>query len=236
MFYLIFNNKDNRNFGIEVKQRPTIPAPEKKTDTIEIPGYDGKYYIDYDTYEDIKIPVEFTLVEEDLDNIKSRYREILSWLNNINDNKLIFSDDIDWTYIVKSVEIDDLDYDEFYEFKTFKVNFVCEAYQYQLRGLKERKVIDIINNSYMKCKPVYRLETTLTTTYTIKINNISVKCKGNIIIDTMHDKILNSSDKTLAVGVTNINNMQDLYLNHGKNIISIPSNVSLFITPNFRSV
>jgi len=44
MYLIKRNKKTNTEAGVLVKERPAIPAPEYRYETIDIPGRDGKLY------------------------------------------------------------------------------------------------------------------------------------------------------------------------------------------------
>ena len=60
MYYIQRNGQTNSDINLYVKERPRIPSPEYKYDKQEIPGRDGELYTEYETVEDITIPVILT--------------------------------------------------------------------------------------------------------------------------------------------------------------------------------
>lgn len=231
----MYNNKSNEDLDIEVVKRPTIPFPTRNFKEISIDGHDGKYYIDEETYDDMTISIEFNFTENDLDNIKPRVRNIKNWIENMQDNKLILSDDPSTFYEVCKAELSEVTYQDLYEIQNFTINFTVRAYQYLLNGKKEIKINGVLFNHWNMCKPIYHI--TGNGSCNLSVNGITVICNVNntLIIDTEFDKVLNSCG-TLAIGVTNIKAMQDLYLKNGKNNITVSNGFDLYIKPNYRTI
>lgn len=234
-YSIVFNNKSNEELDIEIVKRPVIPIPNRRYKEIPIEGHDGNYYIDEETYEDMIISIEFNFVENDLDNIRSRARNIKNWIEDMRDDKLILSDDPSVFYKVCKAELSEITYQDLYEIQNFTINFTVRAYQYLLNGKKEIQLPTILFNHYDKSKPTYRIVGN--GACVLNINNTTVNCtiNGQLQINTEFDKILNS-DNTLAVGKTNIKKMQDLYLQKGKNIFNWTSGFTIYIVPNWRTL
>ncbi|NFG42080.1 phage tail protein [Clostridium botulinum] len=234
-YNIYFNNKSNEDLGIEVIKRPFIPIPKRKIKIIDIEGHDGNYYVDEEAYEDIVITIEFNFVENDLYNIRIRVRQIKKWLDNINNDKLILSDDPEYFFKVCKIESDDFNYENLYKIQQFNVNFICKPHQCLLKGQKEIKVNGVLFNHWDICKPTYRIVGN--GNCVLNVNGTIVNCNvsNELIINTEFDKILNA-DNTLAVEKTDIKAMQDLYLIEGKNNITITNGFKLCIKPNYRTI
>lgn len=232
---VIYNNKSNDELDIEVIKRPIIPVPNRKFREIPIDGHDGNYYIDEETYSDITFPIEFNFVENDLDNIRPRVRNIKKWIEDIQDDKLILSDDPSVFYKVCKAELSEITYQDLYEIQNFNINFTVRAYQYLLHGQKEMTLQSVLFNHWNKSKPIYRIVGN--GNCTLNINGTIVNCtvNGQLTINTEFDKILNS-DNTIAIGKTNIKKMQDLYLQKDKNTFSWTNGFTIYITPNWRTI
>ena len=91
--FIVFNNKNSyKDFKIKLLNEVIIPFPNKRMNPISIDGADGDLYEDLGGYDDIVIPVNLDILDEKI--IKNRYRSIKRWLNQIEDNKLMFSTDL----------------------------------------------------------------------------------------------------------------------------------------------
>ncbi|NFE72536.1 phage tail protein [Clostridium botulinum] len=232
---IIFNNMRQSDLDLEIIKRPFIPIPKRKIKTIDISDADGSYYINNEIYEDIIIQIEFNFIENNLDFIRQKIRTITFWLENIKDNRLRLMNDFDYYYKVKNVEIENFNYEELYEIQKFTVNFTCEPWQYLYYSSKELPINRLLYNDFYICKPVYRIQGTGTCNFTVNETKVTCNVNKELIIDTEHDKIL-EADKTFAIGKTNIKAMQDLYLQHGKNIISWSEGFKIFYIPNYRAI
>lgn len=141
MFYFIFNNKKNTDLGIKVVKRPNIPIPERNIELKSLKGRDGSLTRDYKTYNDIKISVSLNFISGENDFI-NKGAEIADWLYNINDNKLIFSDNDKFYYKVKKIECKDIER-SLKVIGKFIVTFVCDPYKYYI----DNNEIEITNST-----------------------------------------------------------------------------------------
>lgn len=237
-FTIFFNNKSNDDVDLDlyITQRPVIPVPTRKYETFEIKGHDGLYYEDLETYDDIVIPIEFNFNEENLDNTKPRVRSIKKWLENVQDRKLILSDDPGYFYYVQNAEINNVEsYDEFYELQKFTVNFTVKAYQYLLEGVNEIELKNVLFNNWCISKPIYRIVGNGTCNLNINGTITTLNITNQLTIDTEYNKIL-EADRKPAIGKSNIKNMSKLFLAEGKNNFSWTNGFRIYITPNYRAL
>ena len=234
-YNIYYNNKSNRDLGIEVVKRPYIPFPEKNIKSIDIPGRDGSYYVDNGSYNDMVISIDFNFVEDRVDDIRERIREIKHYFEDKIDNRLFLSDNLDTFFRVRKVELDNISYEDFYEIQQFTVDFTVEAYEYTLNGQNEIRATNEIFNQFDISKPTYRIVGNGTCYLTINGNKIKCIVNKELTIDTDNDKILDSN-KELTIGKTNIKEMKDLYLQSGKNTLSITNNFVLYVKTNFRTI
>lgn len=229
MFYLIFNNKKTTDLGISIVNRPSVQAPVKNVNKISVTGHNGDLYTNLGGYADITISVDFNFI--DRVNIKTSWRKIKSWLNNIQDNKLIFSDDMEFYYKVKNITLSELTITK-KVLGTFTVTFVCEAYQYDINGLN---YITLTNNSTLynyldNSKPLLKI--TGNGVGTITIN-------GTMFVVDVADYVY--VDSSLELSYKDITNPANLMtgeypvLQNGANTIAWDSNItSIEIQPNWR--
>lgn len=230
MFYLIFNNKNSyTDFNLRITKRPVIPAPVKNINKIEITGHDGDLYEDLGGYADIKIAVNFNFIDKD--NIKNSWRKIKSWLNNAQDNKLIFSDDIEFYYKVKNITLSELTITKRI-LGTFTATFICEAYCYDISGLNS---IQLSNNSILynyldTSKPLIKAYGGGVATITVNGQSFVIDVGEYVYIDSVLE--LTYKDKNTA---GNLQVGEYPVLINGENLISWDSNITkLEIQPNWR--
>ncbi|NFN20126.1 phage tail protein [Clostridium botulinum] len=234
-YSIIFNKICNLDLDIDIIKRPIIPFPTKRITPKDVPGHDGSYYIDEETYEDMIIPIEFNFVENDLDIIKSKVRNIKKWIDNIEDEKLILSDDPEMFYKVCKVELSEIAYEDLYEIQKFTVNFIVRPHQYTLKGQRQTELKNILFNHYDMSKPIFII--TGNGKCIFKVNDTTINCTvtNKLVINTEFDKIL-ESDGSFAIGKTDIKSMQDLYIKAGKNTFSWSSGFKVYIITNLRTI
>ena len=234
-YSIIYNNKSNEELDIEIVKRPAIPFPTRKFKEKEIEGHGGNYYIDTDTYEDMTISIEFNFVEDDLDNIRTKIIRVKNWIEHIEDDKLMLSDDPNVFYKVCKSELSEVTYQDLYEIQNFTINFTVRAYQYLLNGRKEIKLQNILFNHYDISKPIFRIVGNGACVFNVNGNVVNCNVNGQLTINTEFDKILESNG-SYAIGKTDKKKIQDLYLKKGKNIFSWSSGFTIYITPNIRTL
>lgn len=155
--YILFNNKNSyRDIGAKIVDKIIIPFPKRKVDKIEIPGGED-LYVDMGGYEDITIPIELDILDKR--QIKNKYRDIKRWLGIINDNHLLFWDDLDYFYKVKKVELPN-DFETMFSLNgTAVINFICDPYLYVVDGEEEIKLPPRLQNEYgIVANPTYRIK------------------------------------------------------------------------------
>ncbi|MDM0471072.1 phage tail family protein [Clostridium perfringens] len=232
MFYFIFNNKKNTDLGIQVVKRPNIPIPERNIELKSLKGRDGSLTRDYKTYNDIKISVSLNFISGENDFI-NKGAEIANWLYNINDNKLIFSDNDKFYYKVKKIECKDIER-SLKVIGKFIVTFVCDPYKYYL----ENNDIEITNSTKIN-SPILVVdsEPIISISGTGNINLI-INDKRTVLENVDESLIINSSILECYKGKESLNyKMSGEFpiLKRGENIINIEGNIkNIKIKPNWR--
>lgn len=232
MFYFIFNNKKNTDLGIQVVKRPNIPIPERNIELKSLKGRDGSLTRDYKTYNDIKILVSLNFISGENDFI-NKGAEIANWLYNINNNKLIFSDNDKFYYKVKKIECKDIER-SLKVIGKFIVTFVCDPYKYYI----DNNEIEITNSTEIvspilveSSKPLINVLGTGDISLTINNKRVQLeKVDENIIIDSVLKECYKEKD--------NLNyKMHGEFPNliRGSNTIEITGTIEkIIIKPNWR--
>lgn len=236
-FYIQVNGFDNEDYGFEIIKRPKIDFPIRRYSETEIKGHDGMYYVDENTVDDITFTLECNFIEEQLNEYRDRLREVDRWLRYTleENNKLILNNDDEYYYKVIKYNINSVDYEDgFYEINKFNIEFTVEGYKYKTSN-KKIKVNNFYRNPCDLSKPKYFLIGNGKCSLNVNGNVVNCNVNGQLIIDTEHDKILNS-DGSYAIGKTDIKHMQDLYLKHNKNNITISDKFELYMIPNLRVI
>lgn len=231
MLDLLFNLKFlKQDIGVSIVRRSPAILANKNINVINRVGADGDLYEDLGGRKDIIIPVECNFIS---DNPKEVFRRVKHWLNNIEDNKLIFTDDPGWFYKVVNVEIGQMDV-KFKRKGEFTINFTCRGWQYSLDGDEFLEIENntMLYNEYDKAKPLIYVEGNGEITITINNNKFKVMVKDYLYIDSELE--IAYREKTDCL---NIDDGDYPVLTYGENNISFTGNVNkLEIKPRWREV
>jgi predicted phage tail component-like protein len=217
-FSILFNNKDSvKDLKLQIDSRPNIPITEEDINNIAIEGLNGSLTEKYGTYKDIQIEINFNTVN--FKNIHSQFREIKAWLQSIQDNKLVLSDDPDYFYKVNYVTFEDNIERKFKYGGLFKATFVCKPFSYSFAGLNRITItqsMKLSNEGTAIAYPVLKIYGSGDITLTINNKNIILTgITDNIILDSImkeayNDNAENLNNKmngdfpTLDTGINNI--------------------------------
>lgn len=167
--FFIFNNINSKEKGILVNNLPPISKPERNYEELEIPGRNGKLYIDDESYNTFMYTITCTLMPD------SNIREISKWLNGTG--KLILCTELDKMYDV--LIKDQIDYEQTYRIcNQFEVNFevqpiVKSVEKKEINLTKEDSII--IQESTYQIKPYLKIFGNGNITLTINNNSINLK-------------------------------------------------------------
>ncbi|MDB2043042.1 distal tail protein Dit [Clostridium perfringens] len=231
MLDLVFNLKFlKQDIGVSIVRRSPAILANKNINVINRVGADGDLYEDLGGRKDIIIPVECNFIS---DNPKEVFRRVKHWLNNIEDNKLIFTDDPGWFYKVVNVEIGQMEV-KFKRKGEFTINFTCRGWQYSLDGDEFLEIENntMLYNEYDLAKPLLYLEGNGEITITINNNSFSVMLRDFLYIDSELE--IAYREKTDCL---NIETGDYPLLEYGENNISFTGNVNkVEIKPRWREV
>ncbi|MDU7067153.1 MAG: phage tail family protein [Clostridium perfringens] len=179
-FSFNFNHKNSWiDFKIKVLEI-TIPFPQEKKSTVKIPGGEDMVEVE-GGYEDIAIPVKIDILDERL--IETKYREIKRWLSFIEDDHLIFSDDLGFFYKVKMIDLKEF-ITEFQTCGTATVNFICSPYLYSVNGEYEMEFENNLFNEFpLNSEPVYKIVGNGTIKLNINSKIVTIDLADEIIVD-----------------------------------------------------
>lgn len=224
-----YNGTSASELKVLVKQRPNIPAPARKRNLIEVSGRDGELVKFDGTYEDIKISIEFNYITK-TGSWAEIYRRAKKWLYSQGNQELSFSDDPEFFYKVKDVEIGA---NERMSLRTgkFQASFLCEPYQYAASGKREHSVDEVRYNHFEASHPKYLISGTGNCTLTVNGNSVEITVDEHIVLDT--EKMLAYKNETLQN--TNVSgDYEAMYLTPGTNEIRITDGFTVSIIPNWR--
>lgn len=121
---LIIDGESLSEKGFSLAERPYIPTAEMRVNHIYVDGKDGSWTKE-EGYSDLDILTTLNILE--FENIKQRIREVKPLIMNAKEIRL--SDELDYFYKVKSVNIEDIN-NEHQGYGYFDVKFVLDPYQY----------------------------------------------------------------------------------------------------------
>ncbi len=228
---LEYANATAAEHHIKIMDRPNIPAPVINRTEIKIPGRDGILYLGEKTVDDISINVQMDFQgkrQEWFEHI----RGAKAWLLQGGIHKLKFSDDPEYFYRVKKVELSEIER-EFRMIGRFTATFFCSGYHYLESGDKKHSIDDVKYNPYHTSHPSYTIQGEGVCSLKVNGKTMAVQNVGqNVTIDTER-MIAYRTDGTLA-NTSVMGDYEDLYLNQGYNEIEVTDGFEVEIVPNWR--
>lgn len=230
-YFVEYNGVKNSDVNIYAT-RPNIPAAIRKNTVYKLPGVDGDLYGHEDAVEDITIDVKFGFFGPP-DKWMDMFRGAKKWLLTKLSGKLVFSDDPEFFYKVKTVSINTATR----TVKTigeFTASFVCEGYQYLKSGAYECGMDDVKYNPYSLSKPVYRITGEGMCNLVVNGKTMTANVGQEIIINT--DTMLAYRSNGTLQNTLISGDYENLWLVQGENTVSITSGFALSIIPNWRCI
>ena len=225
-YSITYNGLNSWEMRMPVKWRPSIPAPELEQEMITIPGRDGALMSNVKTYLPLEIDVEMNFLAKPCE-WADLFRAAKNWIKG--SGRLEQSDDPDYFFKVMKAEIADSERTS-QRLGNFTAHFICDPYMYRKDGLRAYGVNSVLNNLYDVCHPIYCITGTGTATLTVNGNTFTVG--GAAFIDTDLMITYDANNEPVASS----GDYDGLYLQPGKNTISIPDGFGLSVIPNWRSL
>lgn len=232
-FFFKYNGQMNTEYDVMVVKRPDIPSPKKKYSTFSIDGRDGDLYEEDGTYEDIDILLQMNFKGEP-DDWNEKLRRIRRWLNNTTNNKLVFSDDMDYFYKVKKVSISDTKRSK-KRAGRFDITFTCDPYTYLADG--ESLITDISNvivNLWEISKPIYYIFGNGKMSLNINGKNVTMNVQQALTVDTQMRLCYGAGNFLQNTAI--YGDYDSLFFYPGENNISFTDGFEVQIRPNWRSI
>lgn len=230
MFYIEFNGVTNRELGVAVTKRPSIPAPVQRGDYIEIAGRDGDLLVTDGTYKNIEIEVSMNFVRPPTQWNKT-YRGVKTWLKGGGILKM--SDDMEMFFKVKACGVSGIK-------RTAKVGghvtayFICDPYTYYGSGTLPTTIEQAKLNPYEEAHPIYKITGEGVCTLTVNDKSVTANVGQNLTIDT--DLFLSYREDGTLQNTAITGDYADLFLPNGMNNIEISNGFDLIIIPNWRTL
>lgn len=219
---LIFNRLNSLNdLGVGVQSYPSFPMINEEYEEYKVEGRSGSLIQNKGTYPDIKITFDLVLIK--FDDFWQSMDRVEEWLNNIEDNTLIY-DRKDICYKVKKVIKGNIKREAYLKEGEFKVTFLCEPFKYDVyKGDLEitENNTEIYYEGTINTLPLIKVwgsgEINLTLNNQINIENISY-----IEIDSNLKQVRNADGTSKDMN----SNGYFPYLKQGENIIGWTGNIS----------
>lgn len=220
------------DFGILISQRPNIPSPKRRINTINIPGRDSNLRFDEKTYEDITLTVQCSI--KDKQNLANKIDNIKAWLFNLGESDLVFSFQSDKKYIAQVVNA--IDFKQVYKyFGEFPIIFNCRPFKYAVDNTEvviNQSKTTVINPGTIESEPVISIYGSGDIVF--KINGEEINHKGiteKIIVNSVIQDCYDDAGNNLNSKMSG----EFLKLKPGENTIEFSGSVTkVEILPNWR--
>ena len=221
---IYFNNLTTEDLELNISERPELPTPQRRYKETEIPGANGTY-VEEDGFEDIPLRISFNFpVKEDLWN---KFNRVKKWINLIEDNRLILSENTYITYRVKKVEMANI-VREYNLVSEFELIFTCESFPYITQDLNPIEILDtnkILNCGEFIAKPMLHIKGSgkIKLIFNNKVFEIE-NVENEITIDSTEEVLLKNNSIAL-----NKNKGEYPVLTVGENTFSYEGNITSII-------
>lgn len=231
-YFIIFNGIADKDIGLSAIKRPNIINPQKDSITEKaIEGRDETVTVKSKTLKNIEISVSYNFI--DREDFIEKTRVIKKWINNIEDNRLIFSDDIDMYYKVKYCKLQVIERNRKKK-GNFEVTFVCSPFIYYKTGDEEIVNPSVVHNpSYLIAKPIYKIEAEGLISLIVNGKETKFNIGQELLIDTELELCFREKTKN---NIAFEEGWYDyLFLNKGENTIEWKGDLkSLIVIPRWR--
>lgn len=220
--------------GVVVKLLGTIqiPTPQKRYDTITIPGRDGLLY-EEDAYDDIVIPLEMEIQDLDLKENEDAIDIVKRWLKEATDPRLFLSVDERSFYRVHQVEMSEIEI-QYRRYGQFTAKFTCDPYRYQAASDVAVNLTEQLMNNYAVSRPIYIITGNGACTLTVNGNAIPLTVDGELTINT--EKQLCYKSQGVFANKAMTGEFSDLFLLQGKNTLALTDGFTGKIITNMRKI
>lgn len=217
-FSIYFNNKNSyEDLDILLKEEVYLSPNSEEIETININDRNGSLTRKKGTFPDREIDITFVLPHLNKDEMYYKLEEIVDWLEDVEDNRLMLNDHR--YYKVKHVSYGDIT-SQALRFFEITITFTLEPFKYDYNE-EEREVysnVTIENLGNVYSEPI------ITITPKGNITNFTITTNGDIfkIVDTVNKTVtINSELKKCVSNNLNINTSGNYpILNRGENIIT----------------
>lgn len=225
-----FNGILGSNIGVFATKYPSIPPAIEKVEQIEIPGRSGKLQIKKRNFEETEIPIEFNYIgKEEMWN--ERWRMVKQWLSE-RDTELKFGDNGEFFYRISRVQLG-VNERVTKRIGRFSATFVTkDGLSYYQSGKRPINVSEAIHNPGIFSQPIYKITGEGMCVLTVNEKIMTANVSGNLTIDT--ERMIAYREDGILRNTAISGNYEDVYLQEGKNIISITEGFECKVIPRWR--
>ena len=182
-----FNGQWANEFGALVKttKRPILPSIRQEYESI--PGRHGTYDFSDRTLEDRLMEVDCSLIASSVADLRTKARQIASWLYRTQKSQIIFADETDKYYLGKVTN--QIEVEQMATIGEFTLQFRCDPFAFSVQEKTAQKPsgtssITVNNNGSYECLPILIITATgaALTNPLVTIGDKTIKWTGTLNI------------------------------------------------------
>ena len=241
MFDFNINGTAASSVGVYAIRRPNIPTPKRRISLITVPGADGAFTDDEETYEPIQFDIECNFMSKTPDTFADEARAVRQWLYSQQRSELIFSDDTEFFYKTQIILPSDIERTS-NRIGVFTISVTCNPYTYLSSGKEEIQLSSgITNPTAFIAKPIYKFSGSgrfqITVGTYVLIYDFAITVSESATVDTELMLAYDSDGESIINNLTR-GDFNTLWLNPGSNSIKtfVPSGGSISMIPRWRTI
>lgn len=225
-----YNGMLGSSLGVYATKYPSIPAAEEDIEEKSIPGRSGKLHIRKQCFKETVIPIEFNYIgKEELWN--ERWRKAKEWLSAVN-AELSFGDDPNFYYRISKVTIGSNERVSRRVGKFVASFTTTDGLTYFESGNLATDYAELLENPGIFSQPIYIITGEGMCTLTVNGKSITANVAQNLTIDT--ERMISYREDGTLQNTAISGNYEDLYLQEGKNIITVTDGFECKVIPRWR--
>jgi len=227
-YNMIFNGLTSQSHNIFFYDYPEFTYAKDREEVISVQGRNGDLFIGDKSYGNMEITCTFGLLTANNREWDMALRACKRWLRGNEDNKLTFSYNEDYYYLVKKAVVQS-HARELGRFGTVTVIFYCYPYEYAAGSDIYHDNPGNLYNIYGESHPTYYIEGEGMCTITVNGKKLTANVGQNLTINTDLQIAYRQDGTENNTAITG--DYEDLYLIPGKNVIEMTSGFKLKVAP-----